>query len=132
MIRSGRAAGVFPIRPPCVPGNGIGGEVVGVGPGVEPSLIGRPVVAHTGGAGGCGGYAARAVVAFVLGAARGKAKLDVVGEAGADVGVDYGRLDWTALVRSETGGAGPTDRRGHRVRGRRRGAPADRPDVPPR
>ena len=56
-IRSGRGVGYFPIRPPYVPGNGVGGTVVSVGQDVDPSWVGRPVVAHTGGAGGTGGYA---------------------------------------------------------------------------
>ncbi|MGD0311133.1 MAG: zinc-binding dehydrogenase [Acidimicrobiales bacterium] len=62
MIRSGRGADYFPIRPPYVPGNGVGGTVAGVGAGVDASWLGRPVVAHTGGAGGTGGYAEMAAV----------------------------------------------------------------------
>jgi NADPH:quinone reductase len=57
MIRSGRGVGYFPVRPPYVPGNGVGGRVVSVGNGVDSSWLGRSVVAHTGGAGGTGGYA---------------------------------------------------------------------------
>jgi NADPH2:quinone reductase len=57
MIRSGRGVEYFPIQPPYVPGNGVGGTVVSVGEGVDPSWAGRMVVAHTGGAGGTGGYA---------------------------------------------------------------------------
>ncbi len=170
MVRAGNAVGIFPIRPPYIPGNGIGGDVSAVGPDVDPALIGRLVVAHTGGPGGGGGYAERTVVAaadvvevppdvdlhtalavlhdgptalrilrrvavrpgepvlvlgaaggmgvvlvqllhaagaFVVGAARGKAKLDVVDEAGADVAVDYDRPDWTSAVLDATHGAGP-------------------------
>jgi NADPH2:quinone reductase len=62
MIRSGRGADYFPIRPPYVPGNGMGGTVTGLGEAVSDSWLGRRVIAHTGGAGGGGGYADRAVV----------------------------------------------------------------------
>jgi NADPH:quinone reductase len=62
MIRSGRGVDYFPIQPPYVPGNGVAGQVVSAGRGVEPMWIGRAVVAHTGGIGGSGGYAERAVV----------------------------------------------------------------------
>jgi NADPH:quinone reductase len=62
MIRAGRGVDYFPIKPPYVPGNGIAGLVISAGRGVEPSWIGRAVVAHTGGSGGRGGYAERAVV----------------------------------------------------------------------
>ena len=61
MIRSGAGAGYFPIRPPYVPGNGVGGQVVAVGDGVDPRWLGQPVAAHTGGPGGTGGYAQLAV-----------------------------------------------------------------------
>ena len=61
MIRSGAGAGYFPIRPPYVPGNGVGGEVVAVGAAVDPEWLGRTVAAHTGGPGGTGGYAELAV-----------------------------------------------------------------------
>jgi NADPH2:quinone reductase len=49
----------------------------------------------------------RARGAQVIGAARGKAKVDAVGEAGADVVIDYGRPDWTSEVVDATGGTGP-------------------------
>jgi NADPH:quinone reductase len=62
MVRSGLGVDYFPIRPPYVPGNGMGGYVVGVGDGVQPSWLGRQVVAHTGGPGGSGGYAELAAV----------------------------------------------------------------------
>jgi len=62
MIRSGRGAGLFPIRPPYVPGNGVTGRVIEVGDGVDGSWLGRPVIAHTGGPGGGGGYAEQAIV----------------------------------------------------------------------
>jgi NADPH2:quinone reductase len=169
MIRSGRGVRFFPIRPPYVPGSGVGGEVISVGDGVDAGWLGRPVIAHTGGAGG--GYAERAAVSLedtvaipddldpllavaiihdgptalriarlvdvragervlvlgaaggmgilliqllrargarVIGAARGKVKVEAVGEAGADVVVDYGQPGWTSSVLDATGGAGPT------------------------
>jgi NADPH:quinone reductase len=61
-IRSGKATQWFPIRPPYVPGNGVAGRVTAVGDGVDARWAGRPVIAHTGGDGGCGGYAEQAVV----------------------------------------------------------------------
>jgi NADPH:quinone reductase len=61
-IRSGRATDFFPIRPPYVPGNGVAGQVISAGDGVDPSWVGRAVVAHTGASGGSDGYAERAVV----------------------------------------------------------------------
>jgi NADPH2:quinone reductase len=64
MIRSGRGVGFFPIRPPYVPGGGIGGAVISVGDGVDAGWLGRPVIAHTGGPGGGGGYAERAAVSL--------------------------------------------------------------------
>lgn len=56
-----RATGFGPFRatPPLVPGNGVGGVIAAVGPGVEPALVGRRVVSGTGGS---GGYAERVVV----------------------------------------------------------------------
>jgi NADPH2:quinone reductase len=61
MIRSGAGAGYFPIRPPYVPGNGVGGTVLAAGESVSPQWLGRRVAAHTGGSGGTGGYARLAV-----------------------------------------------------------------------
>jgi NADPH:quinone reductase len=58
MIRSGRGVDYFPIRPPYVPGNGVGGTVAALGDGVDSAWLGRPVVAHTGGSGGYGEFAA--------------------------------------------------------------------------
>ena len=49
----------------------------------------------------------RARGARVIGAARGKAKVDAVGEAGADVVIDYGQPGWTSLVLDATDGSGP-------------------------
>lgn len=62
VIRSGRGTDYFPIRPPYVPGNGLGGTVVAVGDGVEVGWRGRRVVGHTGGPCGTGGYAELAVI----------------------------------------------------------------------
>ena len=61
LIRAGRAAGFFPHRPPYVPGNGVGGQVISVGSGVDSGWLGQQVIAHTGGPGGAGGYAGQAV-----------------------------------------------------------------------
>jgi len=63
MIRSGRFGAGFPIAPPYVPGNGVAGEVVATGDGVDGSWIGRAVVAQTGPHGGSDGYAERVAVA---------------------------------------------------------------------
>lgn len=62
MIRSGKGAEYFPIRPPYVPGSGMGGTITAVGEGVDRGWLGRAVVANTGGPGGTGGYAEMAVV----------------------------------------------------------------------
>jgi NADPH2:quinone reductase len=58
-VRSG--AGPAPMRwePPVIPGNGVGGVVTAVGPGVDGRLVGRRVVSGTG---GTGGYAELAAV----------------------------------------------------------------------
>jgi len=63
LIRSGRAASFFPVRPPYVPGNGVAGRVTSAGDGTDPALLGRRVIARTGEAGGSGGYAECAMVA---------------------------------------------------------------------
>ena len=166
MIRSGRGADYFPIRPPYIPGNGVGGTVAAVGGGVDPGWLGREVVAHTGGPGGTGGYADLAVAGAadctpvpdgvelpaatavlhdgttalrvlevaavkagdrvlvlnaaggmgillvqllnglgvtVMGAARGRAKLDAIGRAGADAAVDYSLPGWTTAALTAAG-----------------------------
>ncbi|MEU7571605.1 zinc-binding dehydrogenase [Micromonospora sp. NPDC049240] len=56
-----RATGFGPFtgEPPLIPGNGVGGTIGAVGPGVDPALVGRLVVTGTG---GTGGYAERVVV----------------------------------------------------------------------
>ncbi len=63
VIRSGLATEFFPLLPPYIPGNGVAGTVVSVGPDTDGNWIGRQVVARTGDNGGSGGYAQRAVVA---------------------------------------------------------------------
>jgi NADPH:quinone reductase len=170
MIRSGAGRGYFPVRPPYIPGNGVGGEIVAVGEGVSRDWLGQRAAAHTGGPGGTGGYAqfaladlettvavpdevdlldATAVLhdgttalrilqgcdirpgepvlvlgaaggmgillvqllaargARVIGAARGKVKLEAVAAAGAFAAVDYGRPDWTDAVPAAAGGTRP-------------------------
>jgi NADPH:quinone reductase len=60
-MRAGRPPrpGMLPALP-VIPGNGVGGVVASVGPGVDAELIGRRVVASLGGS---GGYAERVAVA---------------------------------------------------------------------
>jgi NADPH2:quinone reductase len=60
MIRYGLATDFFPLRPPYVPGSGVAGTVISVGPDTDASWTGRRVVAQTG---ANGGYAQQAVVA---------------------------------------------------------------------
>ncbi|WP_026119823.1 zinc-binding dehydrogenase [Nocardiopsis ganjiahuensis] len=70
LVRSGWATDHFPVAPPYVPGGGVSGRVVGVGPGADPAWMGLEVVGETGrpeGGDGKGnlpvdGYAERAVV----------------------------------------------------------------------
>lgn len=165
-IRSGWGGEFFQVKPPYVPGFGVGGQVLSVGQGVDPAWVGQRVVAHTERS---GGYAEQAVVsaealipvpdglglreatalmhdgptalaladaariqpgqwvlvvaaagglgillvqlahaagAQVIGAARGKPKLEQVRELGADVAVDYSEPDWAERVRQATGGRG--------------------------
>ncbi|MFF5263109.1 zinc-binding dehydrogenase [Actinomadura viridis] len=56
-----RSAGPAPFRPelPVIPGNGVGGVVIGIGEGADPGLAGKRVVSTTGGS---GGYAELAAV----------------------------------------------------------------------
>src|SRR5690606_24204104 len=56
-VRAG--TGPFPVELPMIPGNGVGGVVAAVGPGVDSGLVGRRVVSGTGGS---GGYAERVAV----------------------------------------------------------------------
>src|SRR6266545_4681327 len=86
-IRRGGGGRYFDVTPPYVPGGGVAGRVRSVGEGVDPGWVGRPVVTST--------------------AARGKRKLDLILELGADAAVDYSQPDWTERVREATGGAGP-------------------------
>jgi NADPH2:quinone reductase len=155
------------VQPPYVPGGGVAGRVVSVGPGVDPGWVGRRVLAVTGEGGGyvelaltsvaglvpvpdglslreaaallhdgptalgladrtgirpgewvlvtaaAGGLGlllvqlAHACGARVVGAARGKRKLDLIREAGADVAVDYAEPGWAQRAREATGGTGP-------------------------
>lgn len=57
-MRAGRAPAPGPPLP-TIPGNGVGGVIAAVGPGVDDRLLGRRVVTSTGGR---GGYAERVVV----------------------------------------------------------------------
>jgi NADPH:quinone reductase len=59
-IRRGAARNWFDVQPPYVPGAGVAGHVISVGGGVDPSWLGRRVVADTPDG---GGYAERTVVA---------------------------------------------------------------------
>ena len=63
VIRYGLAADFFPVRPPYVPGTGVAGTVISVGPDSDASWIGRRVVANTGANGGSGGYVEQVAVA---------------------------------------------------------------------
>ncbi|MEV0891032.1 zinc-binding dehydrogenase [Promicromonospora sp. NPDC050262] len=62
-LRRGEAGPPLPLPSlPTVPGREIAGTVAAVGPGVDPSWIGRPVAAHLGPVPDGGGYARRVVV----------------------------------------------------------------------
>ncbi len=50
--------GPFEAKLPMIPGNGVGGTVVSVGPDIDESLIGKRVIAITGGSGGYASLAA--------------------------------------------------------------------------
>jgi NADPH:quinone reductase len=52
-------AGPFKVKPPFIPGNGVGGVIAAVGPDADASLVGRRVVTSLS---GTGGYASRVVV----------------------------------------------------------------------
>lgn len=59
-LRAGRSADPTALPTlPIIPGDGVGGVVVGTGPGVDRALVGRRVVSSTGGS---GGYAERVAV----------------------------------------------------------------------
>ena len=59
LVRAGRSPSSN-LRPPAILGNAVGGPVAAVGEGADPALVGRDVVAGTGGS---GGYAQRALAA---------------------------------------------------------------------
>jgi NADPH2:quinone reductase len=67
-VRAGWGQGFFPMTPPYVPGNGVAGQVISAGAGVDPAWVGRRVMARTGAPVGgsdsivapTGGYATRA------------------------------------------------------------------------
>jgi NADPH:quinone reductase len=58
-IRRGHGRPYFPIEPPYVPGGGVAGRVGAVGPGVDPSWVGRRVITRT--TDQYGGYASQAL-----------------------------------------------------------------------
>lgn len=58
LIRSGAGQDWFPMRPPYVPGAGVAGRVARAGAGVDPSWVGRAVIADSS-VDGEGGYAER-------------------------------------------------------------------------
>ena len=74
----------------------------GIRPGEQVLILGA-----AGGLGILVGELARARGARVIAAARGKAKLDLLGELGASAVVDYGEPDWPEQVLRATGGPGP-------------------------
>lgn len=167
-LRQGFTPGPPLPDPPYIPGASVAGRVCAVGHGVDPSWIGRRVIAHT--ASGNGGNAERAAAAVdavilipqglglpeaaallddggtalglvevarvregewvlveaaaggvgsllvqlaraagarVVGAARGKRKLDLARELGADAAIDYSEPGWPERVIDATGGRGP-------------------------
>jgi NADPH2:quinone reductase len=57
-VRRGLGGEHFPVRPPYVPGAGVAGRVLTVGPGVDPAWVGKAVAARVDG----GGYAQRVAV----------------------------------------------------------------------
>jgi NADPH2:quinone reductase len=57
-IRRGRGGDYFPVQPPYVPGGGVAGRVLSVGPDVDPHWTGRRVITRTD---QYGGYAERAI-----------------------------------------------------------------------
>ncbi|MFC7341037.1 zinc-binding dehydrogenase [Saccharopolyspora griseoalba] len=52
-LRSGWGRDYFEMEPPYVPGDGVAGDVVGLGSRVDPGWLGKTVVASTGNAGTC-------------------------------------------------------------------------------
>lgn len=165
-VRSGWGSEYFKVSTPYTPGDGVAGQVIAVGEGVDPGWEGQRVAARTGGR---GGYAEQAMVpaeglvpvpdgvslldaaallhdgptalglfenarvepgewvlvvgaggglgillvqlaqaagARVIGAARGRQKLDLARELGARAVVDYSQPNWTDQLRQATGGVG--------------------------
>ncbi len=77
-------------------------DLIGIPPGAWVVILGA--------AGGMGillVQLARSLGARVVGAARGKAKLAAIEDAGADAVVDYGFADWTDQILEITGSTGP-------------------------
>ncbi|GAB3716030.1 zinc-binding dehydrogenase [Nocardiopsis nanhaiensis] len=64
LLRSGWGEEHFPIAPPYVPGSGVSGRVVEVGPGTDPTWVGVEVVAETGPVDGPGGSPSAPVDAY--------------------------------------------------------------------
>jgi NADPH2:quinone reductase len=97
ILRSGR----HPFPRPYVPGLGVGGTVAAAGPGVDPALTSRRVVAST--AGMCGGYAqfalAEAADVHAIPAGLGEREAVAVFQAGA---VAVGLLDVMAPAPGES------------------------------
>lgn len=60
-VRSGWGGEYFTVQPPYVPGDGVAGEVISIGEGVDPAWVGRRVVARSGEPGGYAEQAAAPV-----------------------------------------------------------------------
>ncbi|MFF0368775.1 zinc-binding dehydrogenase [Micromonospora sp. NPDC005087] len=97
--RSGRP-GPFRVTPPLIPGNGVGGVIAAVGPGVDPGLTGRRVVSATGGS---GGYAERVAV-------HATAPIEVPAGLALDAAVALLADGRTATMLTEAVGVHPGDR----------------------
>jgi NADPH:quinone reductase len=61
-LRTGWSADLFGLKPPYIPGNGVAGQVLSTGQGVDKSWTGRRVVTRTGEFGGRDGYAEQVAV----------------------------------------------------------------------
>jgi NADPH2:quinone reductase len=64
-IRRGWGREFFLVQPPYVPGGGVAGQVISVGPGVDPGWVGRRVLAVTGEGGGYAELALTSVAGLV-------------------------------------------------------------------
>jgi NADPH:quinone reductase len=113
VIRSGRRQGPLPLPElPAIPGREVAGVVDALGPGVDPGLLGRRVVAHLGPA--SGGYAELAVrdVAELHAIPDGladDAAVAMIGTGRTAIGIlEVARLDAgdVALVTAAAGGLG--------------------------